>query len=123
MRAWGLTPSFAAFSAEQDDDRGGAVADARGVAGGDGPVLAEGRPQGPQLLLVEALRLFVQGEDGLPLLAGDFHRHDLLGRGAGLLRLQRPGVAGHGEIVLLLRGKCRILPRNGRRTVPMCRLL
>ena len=42
-------------------DGGRAVVDARGVAGRDGAALREGRPQGPQLLLVEAARLLVLG--------------------------------------------------------------
>ena len=45
MRARGVRPLRLAASSRGDDQRGGAVVDARGIAGGDGAVLADDRLQ------------------------------------------------------------------------------
>src|SRR4051794_7127136 len=60
----------------RDDDRGGAVVDPAGVAGGDRPALAEDRLQAGQLLRARArTRVLVAGELG--------ERDELVGEAAG----------------------------------------
>src|SRR6266852_4729725 len=83
--------------ARHGDDGGGAV-DARRIAGGDGPVGAEGRLERCQRFARRAGPVvLVLVEDGRALAAGEFDRQDLvlelargLGRAEALLRAQRP---------------------------------
>ena len=90
-----------------EDHCGGAVVDGRGVAGGDGAVLLEGRLEAGNLLRLGELGAFVVGNLGLvSLLVGDLDGHDLgLERALGLGLLRAPGrfhrvlvLCGSGEL-------------------------
>ena len=69
------------------DDGGGGVVDARRIAGRDAAGGVEGRPQGPQFLLVEAARLLVLADEDGSLAALDLHGDQFLGEELLFLRL------------------------------------
>ncbi len=76
------------FGRGHQHDRGGAVIDAGGVAGGDRAVLVEGRAQlhASVSMVVPCLGYSSVIDDDLALARGDLHRDDFVLEPAGLLR-------------------------------------
>ena len=88
-----------------DDQRGGAVVDARGVAGGDAAVLADDGLQRRQFVEAGQARMLVLVDDQRVALAlRDGDRDDLGGETAVGLRGGRLLLAAQREGVLVLRG-------------------
>ena len=94
----------------RNNERGAAIDNAGGVAGGDGAILAEGRPQFSQSFhRGVSAAVIVRGENLNALASGDFHWHDFILEITGrnrrrrrLLRAQREGVLlGAGNIELI----------------------
>ena len=102
-RALGVSPWAVGHRLGGEDERGGAVVDAGGVAGGDGEVGAVDALELRQRLGGGArARVLVDGDDdrvALPL--RDRHRHDLVGEAAGVLRGGPARLAAGGEGVLV----------------------
>ena len=92
-----------------EDDRGSAVVDARGIAGGDRAVLGEGRAEAGQGLEsgVGLGVLVLVGGEGLA--APDLEGGDLLGEGCLRLGGRRAALRLEGELVLLLAGDAVLL--------------
>ncbi len=96
-------PRFLASAARHQHHGGGAVVDARGVAGGDGAGLVEGRAQLRQAVEGGAVAdVLVLGDDGVALLALDGDGDDLVLELAGLLGGLGLVLRGDGELVLIL---------------------
>ena len=104
MRASGCQAELLGFLRGHHDDAGGAVVEARGVAGGDAAGLVERRTQAGQRfgagLLVD--ELVGREDDRVALLLRDRERHDLVLEAAGFLRRGGLLLRGQRQRVLLL---------------------
>ena len=98
-------PELLATRLGGQQERRGAVVDARGIAGGDSSLGIEGRLQGAELRLVEPVRAFVSRHEGRLAASADPDGNDLIVEHSLLDRLAGAGVAADGEIVLRAAGE------------------
>ena len=115
IRARGVRPLRFAASSRGDDQRRGAVVDARGIAGGDRAVLADDRLQlGERLEAGHARMLVLVDDHRIALALRDFDRDDLGGEPAVGLRGGGFVLAAQGERVLVLAADLELARRHSR---------